>query len=232
MKLGATLDPGQRTWLNQLALDLAFHGLLPRRLEHLHAGRFPGRVEADVVVKWGPRRVPFRDVRRIDDSDYRSLLGWGSGRLGAILEGLAEIEAVPGKVGWPAEIDPELAQRMPEPSLQAPPLTETPSMAIISRPLVTLALEGPLFRRLREGVDVPPSPLRRNLETEVRLHGPDGAVPWNKARLISDAEMTALGVEFANRAYTLLLGVAEGRIGIVPPKPGEPRPEEFEPGLL
>ena len=30
----------------------------------------------------------------------------------------------------------------------------------------------------------------------------------------------------------LLLGVAEGRIGVVIPEPGQPEPEVFEPGLL
>jgi hypothetical protein len=73
---------------------------------------------------------------------------------------------------------------------------------------------------------------RRNLDTEVRLFGPDGITRWNDASLISDAEMKALGIEFANRAYTLLLGIAEARIGVVPPVPEQRGPEEFEPGLL
>ena len=128
------------------------------------------------------------------------------------------MDTIPGKVGWPAEIDPELARRMPEPSRSMPsgaPLPPTEN----SWPLVALTLEGPLFKRLCEGVDVPWSPVRRrNLDTEVRLFGPDGTTRWNEASLISDAEMKALGIEFANRAYTLLLGVAEGRIG------GSPRP--------
>ena len=51
------------------------------------------------------------------------------------------------------------------------------------------------------------------------------------ASLISDAEMRALGIEFLNRAYTLLLGVAEGRIGVA--SASAPwGPAEFEPGLL
>lgn len=91
--LGATLDPDHRAWLNQLALDLAFHGIFRGRLEYLHAGGFPSRdrVEADVVVRWGPRRVPFQDVRRIDESDHFSIFSRGAGGLKAILYGLAQI---------------------------------------------------------------------------------------------------------------------------------------------
>ena len=216
MKLGATLNLGHRTRLNQLAMDLVFSGLLPGRLEHIHAGDFPSRerVEADVFVKWGPNRIQFNDVRRVYEPDHRSIHGWAAGRLGSILAGQAEVDAIPGKVGWPAEIDPELARRMPEPSLPAPWDAGLPP-AEISWPLVAHTLDGPLFRRLCEGVHVPWTPLRRrDLDAEVRSFGPDGVTRWNDASLISDAEMKALGIEFANRAYTLLLGVAEGRIGV------------------
>jgi hypothetical protein len=234
MGLGAILDLGHRTRLNQLAMDLVFNSLLCGRLEHMHTGGFPSRerVEADVFVKWGPNRVPFSDVRRVYEPDIRSIQGWGVGRLGSILDERVEVEAIPRKVGWPAEIDAELARRMPEPSLPVASGADLPPMGI-SWPLVTLTLEGPLFRRLCEGVDVPWSPLRRrDLDTEVRLFGPDGVTRWNDASLISEAEMKALGIEFANRAYTLLLGVAEGRIGVAPPAPGQWGHEEFEPGLL
>ena len=235
MRLGAILDLGHRTRLNQLAMDLVYNGLLPGRLEHMHSGGFPSRdrVEADVFVKWGPNRVPFNDVRRVYEPDHQSIRGWAAGRLDSILAGEVEMEAIPGKVGWPAEIDPELARRMPEPSLPVSSGAGLPPVGI-AWPLVTLTLEGPLFGRLCEGVDVPWSPLRRrNLDTEVRLFGPDGVTRWSDASVISDAELKALGIELANRAYTLLLGVAEGRIGVVPPAPGQwPRPEEFQPGLL
>ena len=215
-------------------MDLVFNGLLSGRLEHMHAGGFPSRarIEADVFVKWGANRVPFNEVRRLNEPDQRSIHGWATGRLVSILAGRAEMEAIPGKVGWPAEIDAELARRMPEPSLPVSSGAGLPPMEICW-PLVTLTLEGPLFGHLSEGVDVPWSPLRRrDLDTDVRLFGPDGVTRWNDASLISDTEMKALGIEFANRAYTLLLGVAEGRIGVVPPAPGQSRPEEFEPGLL
>ena len=228
MRLGETLDADRRARLSDLALDLVFNGLLAGRIEHMHAGSFPSRerIEADVVVRWGPRRVPFPEVRRIYEPDQHSIEGFGIGRLGSMLDGDAQAEAIP--VEWRAEVDPALARRMPEPTL-AVVAGFLPSR--ISRPLVTVALEGPVFRRLCEGEDVPWSPLRRNLETEVRLHGPDGMVRWNMASLISDAEMRALGIELVNRAYTLLLGVAEGRIGVAPtPRPWGPA--GFEPGLL
>jgi hypothetical protein len=232
MRLGASLDPDERSWLNKLALDLVFRGMCHPRLAYLNAGDFPssGRVETDVIVKWGAHRVPFQDVRRIDEADARSIWGWGAGHLSSILRGQNQIEAVPGRVGRLAEIDPELARRMPEPTLPTP----TDARLIpgdISGPLIALVLEGPLFQRLCQGVEVPPSPFKRNLAAEVRLLGPQGSVPWNHASLISDAEMAALGSEFSNRAYTLLLGAAEGRIGIS--KSGAGRWEaEFEPGLL
>ena len=228
MRLGETLDADRRARLSDLALDLVFNGLLAGRIEHMHAGSFPSRerIEADVVVRWGPRRVPFPEVRRIYEPDQHSIEAFGIGRLGSMLDGDAQAEAIP--VEWRAEIDPALARRMPEPTL-AVFAGFLPSR--ISRPLVTAALEGPVFRHLCEGEDVPWSPLRRNLETEVRLHGPDGMVRWNMASLISDAEMRALGIELVNRAYTLLLGVAEGRIGVAPASVPW-GPAEFEPGLL
>jgi hypothetical protein len=40
VRLGATLDPDYRIWLLQLALDLAFHGMLSGRLEYLNGGAF------------------------------------------------------------------------------------------------------------------------------------------------------------------------------------------------
>lgn len=231
VKLGTTLDPDYRLWLKQLALDLAFHGMLRGRLEYLHEGLFPrsGRAEADVVVKWGWRRVPFQEVRRIYEWDVESILRSGGGHLLTLDAGFAEIKAVPSELSGPTEIDPELARRMPDQSLTPPEAWRLAPLAAMSSALVKLVLQGPVFRRLCEGVEVPPAPLRRNLETEPRLIGPDGVVRWNKASLLSDAEMNALGVEFANRAYTLLLGVAEGRIGIAPTGP---RQDQFTPGLL
>jgi hypothetical protein len=228
MSLGETLDADRRARLNHLALDLVFNGLLPVRIEYLHAGSFPSRqrTEADVVVRWGSRRVPFPAVRRVYDPDQRSIEATGIGRLASVLEGLAEVGDVP--VDWRAEIDPTLAQRMPAPSVAT---VAEPLPGMISQPLVKAVLEGPVFRHLCEGEDVPWSPLRRNLETEVRLYGPDGMVRWNRASLIGDAEMRMLGVELANRAYTLLLGVAEGRIGVAP-DPASPGSVAFEPGLL
>lgn len=232
MRLGASLDPDERSWLNRLALDLVFRGMFHTRLAYLNAGDFPsqGRAETDVIVKWGAHRLPFQDVRRIDESDARSIWGWGSAHLSSILRGQNQIEAVPGRMRRPAEIDPGLARRMPEPTL--PALTDARLIpGDISRPLMALVLEGPSFQRLCQGVDVPPSPFKRNLAAEVRLLGPQGSVPWNYASLISDAEMAALGIEFSNRAYTLLLGVAEGRIGVLESRAGRWE-AEFEPGLL
>ena len=117
MKLGETLDADRRARLNDLALDLVFNGLLSGRIEHMHAGSFPSRerIEADVVVRWGPRRVPFPEVRRIYEPDQHSIEGFGIGRLGSMLDGDAQAEAIP--VEWRAEIDPALARRMPEPTL-------------------------------------------------------------------------------------------------------------------
>ena len=94
-----------------------FNGLLAGRIEHMHAGSFPSRerIEADVVVRWGPRRVPFPEVRRIYEPDQHSIEAFGIGRLGSMLDGDAQAEAIP--VEWRAEIDPALARRMPEPTL-------------------------------------------------------------------------------------------------------------------
>ena len=173
MRLGETLDADRCARLSHLALDLAFNALLAGRIEHMHAGSFPSRerVEAAVTVRWGPRRVPFPEVRRIYEPDQHSIEGFGVGRLGSMLDGSAQAWDVP--VEWRAEIDPALARRMPEPTLAAVAgrLPEG-----IARPLVLTTLQGPVFRRLCEGEGVPWSPLRRNLETEVRLHGPDGMV--------------------------------------------------------
>ena len=123
-------------------MDLVHNGLLPGRLEHKHAGGFPSRarVEADVFVKWGPNRVSFNDVRRVYEPDHGSIQGRAAGRLASILAGWAEMDTIPGKVGWPAEIDPELARRMPEPSLPVPSGARLPPTGI-SWPLVALTLE-------------------------------------------------------------------------------------------
>ena len=82
----------------------------------MHAGSFPSRaqIEADVFVNWGPNRIPFNEVRRVTEPDHRSIHGWATGRLGSILAGRAEMEAIPGKVGWPAEVDVGIRRRMPE----------------------------------------------------------------------------------------------------------------------
>lgn len=259
LMLGATLSKDHRTLLNQLALDLVFNSLLSGRLERMRQGSFPSapRDEAAVVVKWDNRRVRFREVRRVSEADEQSVYAWGAGRIFGILSGVNKIEAIPGKLGWPAEIDASLAARMPEPDpgrqrmtcmqnarwqekiSSAPgaperryePPAELGSISALAYPaLVRVVLRAPAFRRLCEGTDVPPPLLRRNRVTDARLFGPDGVVPWNDASLISEVEMNALGVELANRAYTLLLGLAEGRIGVRDEE--ESRPEDFDPGLL
>lgn len=209
MRLGETLGPDLRAQLNRLALDSVYHGLLEGPLPHLQAGGFPSRqrIEADVTVVWGTHRVPFPEVRRIYEWDRDVMLRRGGGRFSAVVHGLIPIEPSPGRATSPAEIDPGLASRMPVPTRA--PLTPARAFGDVCWPLMTLALEGPAFRRMCAGVDVPWSPLRRNLDTEVKLHGPDGVVRWNMASLISDAEVAALAIEFSDRVYTLLLGLAE-----------------------
>lgn len=249
--LGATLDPAARDWLNRLAVDLAENGFLTGRFDYLAAGRFPGREDADgedVVVRWATRVVPFRQVRRVYDADHRSIIGWGEGRLTGLLCGVEKMEPAGGRR---ATIDRDLARRLRAPSRPAmeirPPQPAEidafqaslaagtmPELAFdlgASRPLALLTLDGPRFRRLCSGVDVPAAPLRRNLETEPRLHGPGGVVRWNDASLVSAAERAALSEEIADRAYTLLLGLAEGRIAAGAKDDSGWSPDVFQPGL-
>ena len=54
---------------------------------------------------------------QIYEPDQHSIEGFGIGRLGSMLDGDAQAEAIP--VEWRAEIDPALARRMPEPTLAA-----------------------------------------------------------------------------------------------------------------
>lgn len=229
MELGDRLDPAHRERLARVALDVTHEGFLHNRLQHLHAGGFPSRTrtETTVVVKWATRRVPFPEIRRIYDWDVQSVRSIAGGRLGSLLNGWAQPEDFPGR----AEIDPGLARRMPKPTLDCPADPDlVPESA--TRPIVDLAMLGPVFGQLCEGVDVPPAPIRRNLETEPRLIGPDGVIRWNMASLLSEADMAALATEFANRTYTLLLGVAEGRIAGEPPRADGWPSLEFRPGLL
>jgi hypothetical protein len=232
MSLGDTLDPPLRDWLSQLAADMTYSGFFGARLDELNSGEFPSRDRGDggVVVRWGPRVVPFGNVRRLYDDDVRSFVGWTAGRLGGVLRGFNELDPNAGGGRAPPRIDAELARRMPEASLPAPSDLRT-VVAGITRPLAALALDGPTLRRLCAGIDVPRPPVRGNLATEPRLSGPDGVIRWSRASLVSDAEMTALGVETANRAYTLLLGLAEGRLGAAP-GPDRLEIEAISPGLL